>query len=114
MKRHTLSVLIVVSCLTAPLALTASASAANEVSRSQTEMTAPEYPRAAERRGVEGSVTVLFTVAADGTVSAVEVVTATPPGVFDRAALRAVESWRFEPAGSETQHTRDLNFDLEG
>ncbi len=114
MKNHTLSALIASCLVIAPLALTAQASASDEVARSQIEMVAPEYPRAAERRGVEGRVTVLYTVAADGSVATVEIVSATPAGVFDRAALRAVENWRFEPAGGETEHTRELNFTLAG
>ncbi len=61
----------------------------------------PEYPRAAERRQLEGYVTVAFSIDANGKVSGAEVVEADPQGVFDRSAIEAVEQWRFE-AGSPT------------
>lgn len=56
----------------------------------------PEYPRAAERRQLEGYVLVSFSVDASGKVSSAEVVEADPQGVFDRSAIEAVEQWRFE------------------
>ena len=58
---------------------------------------APKYPRAAERRGDSGWVDVVFTVTVSGSVKDVEVRDSTPEGVFDRAAIRAVEKWEFEP-----------------
>ncbi len=39
----------------------------------------------------------MFTVAVDGSVTNIEIRESTPPGVFDRAAIRAVEKWEFEP-----------------
>ena len=62
----------------------------------------PRYPRAALRRGIEGSVLLEFSVAADGHVVAPRVVDATPPGVFERAALDAVSAWSYRPLGVET------------
>ena len=58
---------------------------------------APRYPRSAERRGDTGWVDIVFTVALDGTVKDVEVRNSQPGDVFDNAAIRAVEKWRFEP-----------------
>ena len=57
---------------------------------------APEYPRGAERRSIEGQVTLNFDITDDGKVANVEVVDATPAGVFDKAAQKALEQWRFE------------------
>lgn len=57
----------------------------------------PEYPRAAQRRGVTGSVDVAFTVTTDGRVRALSVLTSDPAETFDQAAMDAVEQWRFEP-----------------
>ena len=51
------------------------------------EASAPEFPRAAERREIEGHVVVRYNVTADGAVSDVEVVEATPAGVFERSVL---------------------------
>ena len=66
----------------------------------------PRYPRAAFRRGIEGSVLLDFSVDADGHVVAPRVVDATPPGVFDRAALDAVSEWTYQPLGVETKGMR--------
>jgi protein TonB len=57
----------------------------------------PDYPAEAHRRGIEGSVDVMFTVTSDGRAAEVRVVSSTPPGVFDREAKDAVRRWRFDP-----------------
>lgn len=57
----------------------------------------PEFPPAARRMGVGGSVVVRFLVKADGSVGEASVVRAEPSGVFERNALEAVGKWRFEP-----------------
>ncbi len=57
----------------------------------------PQYPMRAEQRGIEGWVEMMFTITAAGTVKDV-VVTASHPGtVFDRAATRAVQKWKYSP-----------------
>ncbi len=63
---------------------------------------APVYPRAAERRGIEGFVVLKYTVLASGEVSSPEVIEATPEGVFDRAAIKAVSGWKYEAASADT------------
>jgi len=60
----------------------------------------PAYPYGALARGVEGSVLLEYTVDERGRVVAPRVIHATPPGVFDRAALNALSRWRYEPNGS--------------
>jgi periplasmic protein TonB len=57
----------------------------------------PEYPRTAQREGVEGSIDLRFTVKADGKVADIEVVEATPANTFDREAIAAVRRWRYDP-----------------
>ena len=56
----------------------------------------PEYPRGAERRNLEGSVDLAFEVNDAGKVESVTVIGATMPGVFDSAATKALEDWKFE------------------
>ncbi len=58
----------------------------------------PDYPQQAKVRGIEGWVTFRFTVATDGSVKDVEIVDAQPPHVWDRATIRAVSSWKYQPA----------------
>ena len=57
----------------------------------------PQYPYQAVRRGTEGWVRVSFEVTRTGTVEDVVVLESDPPGVFDRAAIKAVYRWRFKP-----------------
>lgn len=57
----------------------------------------PQYPPRALRAGIEGSVTVEFTIDTDGSVKDPTIVEADPPRVFDDAVLRAIRRWKFEP-----------------
>jgi protein TonB len=58
---------------------------------------APQYPREAAIKGLEGWVKVEFTVTELGTVTDVDVIEADPRRVFDRAAKRAILKWKFKP-----------------
>ncbi len=57
----------------------------------------PVYPREAARSRQNGWVEVEFTIGRDGSVSDVRVVDARPARVFNQAAQRAIQEWRFEP-----------------
>lgn len=57
----------------------------------------PEYPPSAITRGIEGHVVVAFDVSADGLVHNIRIVGSSHP-VFERAALRAAERFRYKPA----------------
>jgi protein TonB len=115
MNKKILSAALCLSTLIAPVALTGTAAAADGPDRQAIERVAPEYPRGAERRGIEGSVRISYSVSPAGEVINAEVVEATPAGVFDRAALSAVESWRFAPAAAQTDgHSYELEFRLNG
>jgi periplasmic protein TonB len=57
----------------------------------------PRYPRSASRRGIEGVVKVAFTITKEGRVANPRVLQANPVGVFDKAALRAIKKWKFNP-----------------
>jgi protein TonB len=63
----------------------------------RTKYSAPKYPRVAQRRNLSGWVDIVFTVGLDGSVQDVEVRNAEPADVFDNAAIRAVQKWKFEP-----------------
>jgi len=68
-----------------------------EVKVSTTYSPQPSYPRSALRRGIEGYVIVEFDVSPDGAVLDPFVVETDQPGSFERAALRSVRRWAFEP-----------------
>jgi TonB family protein len=57
----------------------------------------PVYPDLFRPRNLKGTVTVEFTVKTDGTTGDITVKSAQPAGVFDRAAVEAVRSWRYQP-----------------
>lgn len=57
----------------------------------------PVYPARAVKQGVEGYVLVEFTIDRLGRVVDVRIVDAKPAGMFDRAALKAVERFRYKP-----------------
>lgn len=60
-------------------------------------MEAVEYPLTARRRGIEGWVDLQLVVDRDGLARDVEVVAAEPLGIFDAAAVAAVQRYRFDP-----------------
>lgn len=64
---------------------------------------APDYPPAAKKRRTEGWVELQFLVGADGVPRQIEVTRAQPPGMFDRAAVRAMARWKFKPAERDGQ-----------
>lgn len=58
---------------------------------------APQYPREALKRGLEGVVEFQVDVNPDGTVAGLKVLKSEPAGVFDEAASRALRKWKFKP-----------------
>jgi protein TonB len=73
-------------------------------------MPAPEFPRDALRSGRSGEVVVEYTVGTDGSVTSARVVRAEPARVFDRAALDAVQRWRFQPISAPVTTRRAIGF----
>ena len=55
------------------------------------------YPPDQYRQHVEGDVEIAFNLDADGNPTGARVSKATPPGVFDDAALDSFKKWRFTP-----------------
>lgn len=58
---------------------------------------APQYPRRALSRGIEGYCTVEYTVTKSGSVRDPVVVDAQPEGIFDRASIQASLKFRYKP-----------------
>lgn len=59
---------------------------------------APDYPGSARNKGIAGEVLVKVKISTTGAVEEVKVERATPPGIFEESAIKAVRAWRFEPA----------------
>jgi len=57
----------------------------------------PDYPASALTQHLAGSVVLEYTVNTSGEPRDIHVVEATPPGVFDQAAINAVRRWRYAP-----------------
>jgi len=58
---------------------------------------APNYPRRAAQKGIEGYVVVEFTVTSLGTVIDPRVIEADPPNIFNREAMAAVKKFKYKP-----------------
>ncbi|HEX5353189.1 MAG TPA: energy transducer TonB [Rhodanobacteraceae bacterium] len=61
------------------------------------------YPITAAREQISGYAVVEFTVATDGSVENPHVVDSKPRRVFDRAAVQAIERYKFKPAVKDGQ-----------
>lgn len=57
----------------------------------------PVYPRRAAERGIQGWVVVELTVTAAGTTQDIRVIEADPQGIFDSAAIKAAEKFKYKP-----------------
>ena len=58
----------------------------------------PKYPEIARKAGVEGRVILQIVVDEKGNVIEAVPVVATPPGIFEEAAVEAIMQWKFKPA----------------
>jgi periplasmic protein TonB len=57
----------------------------------------PQYPEKAMQRGIEGRVLVEFTISRVGTVKDAKVIAAEPSSIFNKAALKSVSQWKYNP-----------------
>ncbi|GAA6135111.1 energy transducer TonB [Oceaniserpentilla sp. 4NH20-0058] len=58
---------------------------------------APQYPRRAASKGIEGYVVLEFSVSKLGTVVDPKVIEADPPNIFNRAAINAAKKFKYKP-----------------
>jgi periplasmic protein TonB len=78
----------------------------------------PIYPFKARERGVEGVVQVKLLVNMDGTVGDVQILDATPAGIFEDAVQKTVPRWKFKPGRLDGQAVNawiitSVRFDLD-
>lgn len=57
----------------------------------------PQYPERAQQRGIEGRVLVEFTISKSGSVKDAKVIAYEPSKIFNKAALKAVSQWKYNP-----------------
>ena len=58
---------------------------------------APQYPRRALNKGIEGYVIVKYTVTKVGTVKNPVIIEAKPQGIFDKAAIKSALHYKYKP-----------------
>ncbi len=88
-------------CLSGMSATTYAQSARKGISKD-----APPFPSDALDEGVSsGSVKVRLSVAADGSVTKVDILESNPKDIFDRAVKRTLIRWKYEPGAAETIDT---------
>jgi periplasmic protein TonB len=78
----------------------------------------PVYPARALRSGIEGVVTVEFTIAVDGSVKDPVIVKSKPPKIFDKAVMKSITKWKFNPdmvdgKPTEKRARQDVKFKLQ-
>jgi TonB family protein len=72
----------------------------------------PQFPRDAIRNYIDqGRVLAKLSIGADGTVNKVDILSARPARVFDRAVIDAALRWRFEPPGQPRETEVEFVFD---
>ncbi|MBW8329733.1 MAG: TonB family protein [Thiobacillus sp.] len=79
----------------------------------------PDYPADADRQRQSGKVRLQLKLEADGRVSDIDLVSATPPGMFEDSAIRAFRDARFAPAQKNGRPVRalvliEVEYDWEG
>ena len=79
----------------------------SENRRSVLVRVAPQYPEAARRIGLGGTVRAIAQVGSDGKVRKVQAVGGSP--LLVQAAENAITKWKFSPGG-ESQETVELHF----
>lgn len=78
----------------------------------------PIYPLRARRRGIQGFVTLGFTVTNQGFVDEIRIIKALPEKIFNKSVLACVSQWKFKTPTVEgipvaTKVTTTIRFKLE-
>jgi len=85
-----------------------SASVQSELSRKVVSRMAPQYPDLARRMLISGTVKIEATVSPNGRVKSTKVIGGSP--VLMKAALDALQSWKWESTPSESKELIELTF----
>jgi protein TonB len=104
--RYVLILMIALWCF-GPAGSAQSQPSPSEGARKVVRKVDPQYPAAAKRMNLGGTVKVVAVVAPDGNVRKVEPVGGSP--LFVDAALSAIAQWKYAP-GAESRETVELHF----
>jgi len=108
MKRpFALMVAVALSCSLAPSVRAQDQQPSPESGRRVVRKVAPQYPEAAKRMRLGGTVRVIAVVGPDGNVKKVEPVGGSP--LLVQAAQTAITQWKYVP-GAESQESVELHF----
>ena len=73
----------------------------------------PRYPKLAIANCWEGDVILDVTVAAKGHVESIDVAISSGRAILDKAAIRAVSRWKYEPQGTSSHIQLPIEFTLD-
>lgn len=76
------------------------------------ERIAPQYPKKALDKRIDGCVVLSFTIAADGRPADVQVLESQPRGTFDAATLKVFGQWRFQQPPRPGRYAQAVTFRL--
>ena len=79
-----------------------------EIKRTIVDRVAPVYPDLARRAQIHGTVRVGVVVAPSGKAKFTQVIGGNP--LLAKAAVEAIEKWKWAPAAQETKELVELNF----
>jgi len=105
--RYALILITALSSCVGPAAWAQSEQPSPDSGRKVVRRVAPQYPDAARRIGLGGTVKVIAVVASDGKVKKVEPVGGSP--ILVQAAESAIAQWKYAP-GAESRENVELHF----
>ena len=104
---HAVVIALCLSYSLAPVVRAQNQQPSPESGRRVVRRVAPEYPAAAKRMRLGGTVKVVAVVGTDGSVKKVEPVGGSP--ILMQAAETAITQWKYAP-GAESQESVELHF----
>lgn len=74
----------------------------------------PEFPLDAAKRGMFGYVRLRFLVDEQGDVTAVDTLDSFPEDLFEKASIKAIKRWKYQPSDAKHLFNVQLNYSIDG